>query len=164
MTASFSLHVQDDFQWHLSGHGQQLRTIACPLIEQLPSTLKSLASIEEVLTLVNGAKVCQGNPDEKFWSLSIARKRCFMDATGLLIFICLFEVLFMCYQIYPIGIHVSAVEEVTLSGHPTIHHKRCEILINSSLMRCPKCEAHRKGLHSLLSRMENDSNTYQTVM
>ena len=94
LTASFSLHVQDDFHWHLSCHGQQLRTIVCPLIEQLPSTLESLANIEQVLTLVNGAKVCQGNPDEKFRDLSIAQKGRFMDATGVLIFICLFEVLF----------------------------------------------------------------------
>lgn len=94
LTASFSLHVQDNFQWHLSVHGQQLRTISCPLIEQLPSTLKSIANIEQVLTLVNGAKICNGNPDEKFRSLSVARKGRFMDATGVLIFDCLFEVLF----------------------------------------------------------------------
>ena len=94
LTASFSLHVQDNFQWHLSVHGQQLQTISCPLVEQLPSTLKSIANIEQVLTLVNSAKVCEGNPDEKFRSLSVARKGRFMDATGVLIFDCLFEVLF----------------------------------------------------------------------
>ena len=94
LTASFSLHVQDNFQWHLSVHGQQLRTMSCPLVEQLPSTLKSIANIEQVLTLVNSAKVCEGNPDEKFRSLSVARKGRFMDATGVLIFDCLFEVLF----------------------------------------------------------------------
>ena len=65
----------------------------------------------------------------------------------------------MCYQMYPTGIHVVAAEEVTLSGHPTIRHEKCEVLIDSSLTRCPKCEAHRKGLHSLLSRIENGSNT-----
>ena len=59
LTVSFSLHVQDNFQWHLSCHGQQLPTIICPLIEQLPSTLKSTANKEhvQVLTLV---KWCQG--------------------------------------------------------------------------------------------------------
>ena len=65
----------------------------------------------------------------------------------------------MCYQMYPTGIHVVAAEEVTLSGHPTIRHEKCEVLIDSSLTRCPKCEAHRKGLHSLLSQIENGSNT-----
>ena len=64
LTASFSLHVQDNFQWQLSVHGQQLRT-SCPLVEQLLSTLKSIANIEQVLILVNSAKVCEGNPDEK---------------------------------------------------------------------------------------------------
>ena len=53
LTASFSLHVQDNFQWRLSVHSQQLWTISCPLIEQLPSTLKSIANIQQVLTLVN---------------------------------------------------------------------------------------------------------------
>ena len=93
LTASFSLHVQDNFQWQLSVHGQQLRT-SCPLVEQLLSTLKSIANIEQVLTLVNSDKVCEGNPDEKFRSLSVALKGRFMDATGVLIFDCLFEVLF----------------------------------------------------------------------
>ena len=64
---------------------------------------------------------------------------------------------------YPTGIHIVAAEEVTLSGHPTICHEKCEVLIGSSLTRCPKCEAHRKGLHSLLSRIENSSNTDQST-
>ena len=65
----------------------------------------------------------------------------------------------MCYQIYPTGINVVAAEEMTLSGHATIRHGKCEILIDSSQTQCPKCEAHRKGLHSLLSRIENGGNT-----
>ena len=48
-------------------------------------------------------------------------------------------------------------------GHATIWHGKCEILINSSQTRCLKCEAHQKGLHSLLSRIENASNTDQSA-
>ena len=130
LTASFSLHVQDNFQWHLSVHGQQLRTISCPVIEQLPSTLKSIANIEQVLTLVNGAKICEGNPYEKFRSLSVALKGRFMDATGVLIFDCLFEVLFHVLSNLSTGINIVAAEEMTLSGHATIRHGKCEILID----------------------------------
>ena len=39
---------------------------------------------------------------------------------------------FMCYQIYPTGINIVAAEEMTLSGHATIRHGKCEILIDSS--------------------------------
>ena len=46
-----------------------------------------------------------------------------------------------------------AAEESDTLSHPTIRHLECEMLLNPSLKR-PKCEAHRRVLHSILSQNE----------
>ena len=56
------------------------------------------------------------------------------------------------------GNNLVAAEESDTLGHPTIRHSKCEMLLNPSQNRCPKCVAHRKGLHSLLIRNESGSD------
>ena len=48
-------------------------------------------------------------------------------------------------------------------GHSTIRHSRCELLLENSCSstRCPKCEAHRKSLHAMLSRKKKESSSDQ---
>ena len=46
---------------------------------------------------------------------------------------------------------------------PTIRHSDCELLINKSLTRCPKCSTHRKLLHALLSRQQKGFSTDKTA-
>lgn len=79
---SHCFYIQADFHWRFVCHGRQVLPAKCPLLSTLPSTLQSVTGLEQALTLLDGAKICEGNTDEKFHDLSKARKGCFMGATG----------------------------------------------------------------------------------
>ena len=46
---------------------------------------------------------------------------------------------------------------VTVNGKQTIRHRECLIVVKQ-VVRCNKCTAHRKTLHSAISRLHNLSN------
>ena len=47
---------------------------------------------------------------------------------------------------------------VTVNGKQTIRHRECLIIVKQGVVRCNKCTAHRKTLHSAISRLRNQSN------
>ena len=47
---------------------------------------------------------------------------------------------------------------VTVEGKQTIRHRECHIAVQQGVVRCVKCTAHRKTLHSTASRLNNQSN------
>ena len=47
---------------------------------------------------------------------------------------------------------------VTVNGKQTIRHRECLIVVKQGVVRCNKCTAHRKTLHSAISRLRNQSN------
>ena len=81
-SVSHSLYIQDDFHWRFVCYGRLVLPVTCPLLASVPSTLKLVTDLEQVLALLDGSKICEGNADEKFQVLSKARKGRFMDATG----------------------------------------------------------------------------------
>ena len=81
-SVSHSLCIHSDFHWQFVCHEKPVSPAACPLIARLPSTLESVSDIEEALALLNDARLCEGNADEKFLLLAKTRKGRFMDSSG----------------------------------------------------------------------------------
>ena len=80
---SYSVHITEDFQWRLICRGRSVpHPEACPLLRSVPSALKSVTDVVQILTLLNTSTVCEGNTDERFHCLSNSRKGHFMDPTG----------------------------------------------------------------------------------
>ena len=46
---------------------------------------------------------------------------------------------------------------VTVNGKQTIRHRECLIVVKQGVVRCNKCTAHRKTLHSAIYRLRNQS-------
>lgn len=79
---SYSVHITEDFQWRLICRGRSVpHPEACPLLRSVPSALKSVTDVVQILTLLNTSTVCEGNADERFHCLSNSRKGRFMDPT-----------------------------------------------------------------------------------
>ena len=47
---------------------------------------------------------------------------------------------------------------VTVEGKQTIRHQQCHIAVQQGVVRCKQCTAHRKTLHSAVSRLHSQSN------
>ena len=81
-SVSHSLCIHSDFHWQFVCHGKPVSQATCPLVARLPSTLESVSDIEGTLALLNDARLCEGNADEKFLPLAKTRKGRFMDSSG----------------------------------------------------------------------------------
>ena len=61
--------VSSDFHWTLMWRTQQVDTTVNPLFSGVPEKIQLVDDMEKVLTLIDSAEVCVGNPDEKFLDL-----------------------------------------------------------------------------------------------
>lgn len=61
--------VCNDFHWTLTWKTQKVETMINPNFSGLPEKIQSVADVEKVLTLIDSAELCVGNPDEKFLDL-----------------------------------------------------------------------------------------------
>ena len=163
--------VKENFCWQLHSYGQQIRQEFCILLESLPTKITTISDVEKALVLLSNVKVCQGNPDERFQSLSKARKGCFMDSTGkwlckyfilyntLLIILNNIFLIILHNNLYTLHIGTHTVAQDTTSfGISTIRHVKCDLLIESTRVRCSQCMIYRKALHAYLSRQKSASS------
>ena len=63
---AFTLSVCDDLNWSLLLFTLPLEPASCPLLQAIPTTLKSAAAVCSLMRLINSTKICIGNPDKNF--------------------------------------------------------------------------------------------------
>ena len=132
----------------------------CRALVTFSHVFTTVSGVVEVLERVDSLKVCPGNADEKFSSLRSFRKGMFSAGIPY----CLAPSPHSSHQCcHSTGETRTATVEHNTLGHSTIRHSRCELLLENSCSstRCPKCEAHRKSLHAMLSRKKKESSSDQ---
>jgi hypothetical protein len=107
------------------------------LLENIPAFSNTVTRVCEVVERVDTAKLCCGNPDDKYAVLHTARKGQFMNPSGTQV--------------------VASLESSTL-GLSTIRHSGCELIFGEQAgIRCKKCDHHRKSLNSMLKPHRRES-------
>jgi hypothetical protein len=79
MQIRFSLHISSELHWNVRIGGVM---IEADILNALPRTLSSAASLVEVINTLESCHFCVGNDDEKYHPIQAARKGVFMNATG----------------------------------------------------------------------------------
>ena len=82
VNVSFVLTIYEDFRWSVRFYGHTLETSTCVFLSSLPTALCSANLVHVVLTALDSATVCVGNPDQRFMQLATHHKGEFHDPAG----------------------------------------------------------------------------------
>jgi hypothetical protein len=77
-----SVIVNNDLQWKVSFRGKEIDTMKLNTLSLMPSTLSSFKSLKEIIDILDVCVICEGNGDDRYLKLSLARKKCFWDISG----------------------------------------------------------------------------------
>lgn len=126
---SYDLTINEDFTWDIYIHGCKLKrdTISAP------SLLTNIEQVQNLMQRVEDAKVCPGNPDEKFVEMISNQKK---PKDGELV-ACIIEGYPICCD----GIEYNS----------TVRTTACTMLTNGSI-RCASCNKFRAQLRAMYSR------------
>jgi len=84
---AYNIQIDLHLKWTLTAFGKRIEKDECSLISALPSKLSSVNNVLDLVTLIEEAKVCVGNPDKQFLCLTEKHSRVFLDLSGIYIFI-----------------------------------------------------------------------------
>ncbi len=151
--------MEPRFGWKLFLSHEEIAR--CSLLGSFRPTLKTVAEILSLLSMLDEVKICDGNPDNKFCVLSAEHKGVFMDPTGITAISCERFLITVYMYSYLTGSQVSAREEQNTLPYPTTRHRGCEILLpaDASVSRCKSCIKYRNSLRSQLSRRGSTTET-----
>jgi len=65
----FTIRIDHAMYWKLFLKDTELHPSTCPLLEGLPTCLKDMKSILQIMKKLDETEFCQGNPDSKFIEL-----------------------------------------------------------------------------------------------
>lgn len=82
-TATCLIKVDNDLIWTMSCHGVQLETEHCQALAAIPQQITCVSDIMNLFSLVDGSRICCGNPIEDFKDLVDVHGGEFRDETGL---------------------------------------------------------------------------------
>ena len=157
VTIGFTLRVEPDFRWKLFLSSEEVHS--CPFLASVPGHLNTVSQIVSLLTALDSAKICEGNPDAKFHVLSGWIKGVFMDPSGsaLCTIILCMHVYEMLVRLLRAGTQATAKWDENTLPYPTIRHRACCMLLteDASAERCKDCGEYRKVLRAHLSRQKN---------
>jgi hypothetical protein len=77
-----NLTLDCDLSWKLKIFGNHISVDTCPLLQELPQVLSSLAKVNAVVKCLDSANMCIGNRDPNFLTLASNRKGVFKNASG----------------------------------------------------------------------------------
>ena len=92
---AYNIQIDLHLKWTLTAFGKHIEKDECSLISALPSKLSSVNNVLDLITLIEEAKVCVGNPDKQFLCLTENHAGVFLDQSGIILYslICLLHVL-----------------------------------------------------------------------
>jgi len=73
LVITHSVRIQEDLTWNLSVHGCQVDPLQCGLLASIPENV-CLASLKELLKLLDECAVCPGNPDAVYVEMVESKK------------------------------------------------------------------------------------------
>ena len=76
-----TLCVSSDFSWKL--FLSSLEICHCTLLANSPQRVRSVRDVVVLLTTLDSMRICDGNSDAKFLTLSLSHKGVFMDSHGM---------------------------------------------------------------------------------
>ena len=78
----FNLRVNGDFSWLLHLLGKCLNPATSSYLQQFPQLAMSVADIESIIMKLDASKVCAGNGDSKFSTLTEKNEGKFKNVAG----------------------------------------------------------------------------------
>ena len=129
-----TLCVQDDLTWTIFIHGNKLHQISNTPLSGISSTLSPL-SLQKLISILDEACICPGNPDDQFLPMATAHKGVFVSAIG------------------EEKAHFEEGFQVILNGdvyHQTIRTATCSLLVGQG--KCSSCKSYRPQLRAMYSR------------
>ncbi|XP_065894386.1 uncharacterized protein [Dysidea avara] len=140
--------VSSDFHWTLMWRTQQVDTTVNPLFSGVPEKIQLVDDMEKVLTLIDSAEVCVGNPDEKFLDLWHYRSTTLNQISG----------------------SCPGYLDTFKKSSPTIRSNNCQLFLTtdnrSGNVRCSACSSYRSTLivqhQRYKSRPPDDESTHAT--
>lgn len=129
-----TLCVQEDLTWHVFIHGNKLHQISDTPLSVISSTLSPL-SLLKLISILDEACVCPGNPDSQFLPMAAAHKGVFMSGSA------------------EEKAHIEKDFQVVLNGqsyNETIRTTTCSLLVGQG--KCGSCRSYRPQLRAMYSR------------
>lgn len=78
----FVVNVNKELKWSLSCHGTIVEVENCSVLRETPTRLTSASELVNLLSTLQSAQICLGNPIADFRPLLNVRGDAFKDATG----------------------------------------------------------------------------------
>ena len=132
-----TLCVQDDLTWTVFIHGNKLHQISNTPLSGISSTLSPL-SLQKLISILDEACICPGNPDDQFLPMATAHKGVFVSGSG------------------EEKARLEKDFQVILNGdvyHQTIRTATCSLLVGQG--KCSSCKSYRPQLCAMYSRWSN---------
>ena len=139
-SVTITVIIRKDLTWLLFLNDRCVHLHSCKLLQPFrASQLNSVELILKVLSLLQGCKICIGNPDEKFIAIQQRRNGTFSSnkSGNIIVNNCICIKILFCI----IGTDIVAYFDASLTT-PTIRHTDCEMLL-SYLGRCCFCDDYR---------------------
>ena len=126
--------VREDLTWTISIHGNELHQIANTPLSNIPLFLGP-PSLNKLITTLDEASVCPGNPDEQYAPMVAARKGVFLSVNG--------EEKARLEKDFPVVLNGDVY-------HQTIRTSTCRLLVGQG--KCGACKLYRSQLRAIWSR------------
>ena len=129
-----TLCVQDDLTWTVFIHGKKLHQISNTSLSGISSTLSPL-SLQKLISILDEACICPGNPNDQILPMATAHKGVFVSGSG------------------EEKARLEKDFQVILNGdvyHQTIRTTTCSLLVSQG--KCSSCKSYRPQLRAMCSR------------
>lgn len=83
-----------DCTWHLKVGEPPLDLMCCSLLDGLPTNLSGVDAVMNMVGMLDSSKVCLGNDDKKFETISDSHQGIFKDKSGKLIYVAILMCVF----------------------------------------------------------------------
>ena len=129
-----TLCVQDNLKWTVFIHGKKLHQISNTPLSGISSTQSPL-SLQKLISILDEACICPGNPDDQFLPMATAHKGVFVSGSG------------------EEKERLEKDFQVILNGdvyHKTIRTTTCSLFVSQG--KCNSCKLYRPQLRAMCSR------------
>ena len=134
MKISHSIMINSDMTWNVYVHGNKVLCRRNTPLSQFPDRL-SAESLQSLISIVDSASVCPGNPDEKFIRMVKAKKGVVKSANG--------EKTAAIDDAFQVSLNDEIYQQ-------TIRTTNCSLLVHGT--KCQACTDYRSHLRAMYSR------------
>eukprot|EP00731_Ephydatia_muelleri_P023298 Em0015g881a len=151
-TVLMSVKVTAELQWSATVLDKTVTSEMLPVLGEVPSTISAVTELCRLVDILDGVKLCIGNPDDNIVQL-------YHSST---------------YTLHSYSGHQAGYIDTALLNHrETVHHKNCKLIIhpNSRAVRCSACSTYRSTLltqkwkrANLVARLGNIRTSYRSLL